>query len=98
MFHVLQVLVPTKIVGPDRQNNSRSDQLMNRVCPNVHVNCTSRKYYFVVVQLAIEIYSLLVSTANGIKFSFIKMSETRCTLLPVEMRCDLDASYDWLPK
>jgi hypothetical protein len=34
--------------------------------------CPSRKYYFVVVQLAIEIYSLPVSTANGIKFSFIK--------------------------
>jgi hypothetical protein len=38
--------------------------------------CSSRKYYFVVVQLAIEIYSLpTVSTANGIKFSFIKMSD-----------------------
>jgi hypothetical protein len=35
----------------------------------------SRKYYFVIVQLAIEIYSLPVSTANGIKFSFIKMSD-----------------------
>ena len=23
---------------------------------------------------------------------------TRCTLLPVEIRWDLDASYDWLPK
>jgi hypothetical protein len=36
-----------------------------------------RKYYFVVVQLAIEIYSLPVSTANGIKFrfQFIKMSD-----------------------
>jgi hypothetical protein len=31
--------------------------------------------YFVVVQLAIEIHSLPVSTANGIKFSFIKMSD-----------------------
>jgi hypothetical protein len=30
---------------------------------------------FVVVQLAIEIYSRPVSTANGIKFSFIKMSD-----------------------
>ena len=29
-----------------------------------------RKYYFVVVQLTIEIYSLPVSTANGIKFRF----------------------------
>ena len=37
--------------------------------------CPSRKYYFVVVQLAIEIYFLPVSTANGIKFSFIKMSD-----------------------
>jgi hypothetical protein len=27
-------------------------------------------YYFVVVQLTIEIYSLPVSTANGIKFRF----------------------------
>ena len=36
-----------------------------------------RKYYFVVVQLAIEIYLLPVSTANGIKFrfQFIKMSD-----------------------
>ena len=32
--------------------------------------CPSRKYYFVVVQLTIEIYSLPVSTANGIKFRF----------------------------
>jgi hypothetical protein len=31
---------------------------------------SSRKYYFVVVQLTIEIYSLPVSTANGIKFRF----------------------------
>ena len=39
---------------------------MNHVCPNVrHENIT-----FVVVQLAIEIYSLPVSTANGIKFRF----------------------------
>ena len=39
---------------------------MNRVCPNVrHENIT-----FVVVQMAIEIYSLPVSTANGIKFRF----------------------------
>ena len=30
-----------KIVGHDWQNNSRSDQLMNRVCPNVrHENIT----------------------------------------------------------
>jgi hypothetical protein len=36
---------------------------MNLVCPNVrHENIT-----FVVVQLAIEIYSLPVSTANDIK-------------------------------
>jgi hypothetical protein len=36
-----------------------------------------RKYYFVVVQLAIGIYLLPVSTANGIKFRFqlIKMSD-----------------------
>jgi hypothetical protein len=39
---------------------------MNRVCPNVrHENIT-----FVVVQMAIEIYSLPISTANGIKFRF----------------------------
>jgi hypothetical protein len=39
-----------------------------RVCPNVrHENIT--------LWLAIEIYSLPVSTANGIKFSFIKMSD-----------------------
>ena len=39
---------------------------MNRVCPNVrHENIT-----FVVVQMAIEMYSLPVSTANGIKFCF----------------------------
>ena len=39
--------------------------------------CPSRKYYFVVVQLTIEIYSLPVSNANGIKFrfQFIKMSD-----------------------
>jgi hypothetical protein len=55
-------------------SNSSSDwtiklvRLINEPCP-------SRKYYFVVVQLAIEIYSLPVSTANGIKFSFIKMSD-----------------------
>jgi hypothetical protein len=41
---------------------------MNRVCPNVrHENIT--------LWLAIEIYSFPVSTANGIKFSFIKMSD-----------------------
>ena len=39
-----------------------------RVCPNVrHENIT--------LWLAIEIYSLPVSTANGIKFSLIKMSD-----------------------
>ena len=44
---------------------------MNLFCPNVrHENIT-----FVVVQLAIEIYSLPVSTANDIKFSFIKISD-----------------------
>jgi hypothetical protein len=43
MFHVSQVLAPTKRMFT---------------------------YYFVVVQLSIEIYSLPVSTANGIKFRF----------------------------
>jgi hypothetical protein len=41
---------------------------MNRVCPNArHENIT--------LWLAIEIYSIPVSTANGIKLSFIKMSD-----------------------
>jgi hypothetical protein len=48
-----------KIVGP------LAVQLINELCLS---QCPSRKYYFVVVQLAIEIYSLPVSTANGIKF------------------------------
>ena len=39
---------------------------MNRVCPNVH----HENITFVVVQMAIEIYSLPISTANGIKFRF----------------------------
>jgi hypothetical protein len=42
---------------------------------NMNLLSSSRKYYFVVVQLTIEIYSLPVSTANGIKFSFTKMSD-----------------------
>jgi hypothetical protein len=29
---------------------------------------------------------------------YLHNTTTRCTLLPVEMRWDLDASYDWLPK
>ena len=49
-----------------------SVRLINEPCLS---QCPSRKYYFVVVQLAIAIYSLPVSTANGIKFSFIKMSD-----------------------
>ena len=49
-----------------------SDRLINETCLSQY---PSRKYYFEVVQLAIEIYSLPVSTANGIKFSFIKMSD-----------------------
>jgi hypothetical protein len=41
---------------------------MSRVCPNVcHENIT--------LWLAIEIYSQPVSTANGNKFSLIKMSD-----------------------
>jgi hypothetical protein len=43
--------------------------------------CPSRKYYFVVVQLAIEIYSLPVSTANGIKFSFIRQRLEICLFI-----------------
>jgi hypothetical protein len=43
----------------------------------IRIAMSLRKYYFVVVQLAIEIYLLPVSTANGIKFRFqlIKMSD-----------------------
>ena len=44
-----------------------SVRLINEPCLS---QCPSRKYYFVVVQLAIEIYSLPVSTANGITFRF----------------------------
>jgi hypothetical protein len=40
-------------------------RLINEPCL---CQCASRKYYFVVVQLTIEIYSLPISTANGIKF------------------------------
>jgi hypothetical protein len=50
--------------------------------------CPSRKYYFVVVQLAIEIYSLPFPTANGIKFSFIKMSDR--DLIFVYLFCQTD--------
>jgi hypothetical protein len=45
--------------------------LINEPCLSQSLGqCPSRKYYFVVVQLTIEIYSLPVSTANGIKFRF----------------------------
>jgi hypothetical protein len=46
-----------KIVGP------LAVRLINEPCLS---QCPSRKYYFVVVQFTIEIYSLPVSTANGI--------------------------------
>jgi hypothetical protein len=53
---------------------------------------------FVVVQLAIEIYSRPVSTANGIKFSFIKMSDRDlnfCLFIP-EKTTDLSQVTDKL--
>jgi hypothetical protein len=56
----------------DNITEINSVRLINEPCLS---QCPSRKYYFVVVQLSIEIYSLPVSTANGIKFSFIKMSD-----------------------
>jgi hypothetical protein len=71
MFHVLQVLVPIKRMFTFTYR-SFDYRLINEPCLS---QCPSRKYYFVVVQLTIEIYSLPVSTANGIKFSFIKMSD-----------------------
>jgi hypothetical protein len=51
---------------------------MNRVCPNVrHENIT-----FVVVQMAIEMYSLPVSTANG---QSLILRECGSQLIPVLM-------------
>jgi hypothetical protein len=53
------------IILPKLTNQNNSVRLINEPCLS---QGPSRKYYFVVVQLMIEIYSLPVSTANGIKF------------------------------